>query len=244
MHAPAGIWIAATAAIALVLGAVAAILWPAANRQARGRVARGLAAWLALDLAIGAVAGFAATTHRQIPALALGIVVPVAAGLWLLGRDGALRRVADSLPLRALIGVQVYRVAGVVFLIAWPAGILPAAFAIPAGVGDVLVGITAPFVAARVDAGTERSRRLALAWNATGIADLVVAVSLGAMTSPTPLWPVAFSHANPAISRLPLVLIPTLAVPLSVLLHIVTLRRLRAPRRVGGAAAVQQGAAR
>ncbi len=229
-HVPLGLWLATAGAIALVLAALAVELWPVADRQARGAVARGLLLWLAIDVALGAAGVFASAVHRPIPMIAVGILVPVGVGLWLLGRPGRLRRVVDSLPLRSLIAVQVYRVAGVVFLIAWAAGRLPALFALPAGIGDVLVGAAAPFVAARVGDGTERSRRLALGWNAAGIADLVLAVTLGALTSPTPLWPVALGQANPDISRLPFVLIPTFAVPLSILLHVVALRRLGAER--------------
>jgi hypothetical protein len=117
----------------------------------------------------------------------------------------------------------------VVFIIAWAAGRMPAIFALPAGVGDLLVGFAAPFVAARVGDGTARSRRIAVGWNIAGIADLVLAVGLGAATSPTGIWPVLLGHPNPLISRLPLVLIPLFAVPLSILLHLVALRRLAAP---------------
>ncbi len=48
---------------------------------------------------------------------------------------------------RWLIAVQVFRVVGVLFLVELQRGNLPAAFAIPAGIGDILVGITAPIVA-------------------------------------------------------------------------------------------------
>ncbi len=99
----------------------------------------------------------------------------------------------DSVPLRSLIGVQIYRVAGVVFLLAWADGRIPAVFALPAGLDDIAVGLSAPLVAARVGDGTERSRRLAVAWNIAGITDLAVAVTLGALTSPTLLWPVVLT---------------------------------------------------
>jgi hypothetical protein len=153
------------------------------------------------------------------------------AGAVLLRRSGRLTGLLDALPVRALISVQFYRVAGVVFLVGWAIGRIPAIFAVPAGVGDIAVGLAAPFVAARVGDGSERSRKLAVWWNIEGIADLVLAVALGAATSPTPVWPTLLGHPNPLISRLPLVLIPVFAVPLSILLHVVTLRRL-SPERV------------
>ena len=45
-----------------------------------------------------------------------------------------------------LVAVQTYRIGGIVFLWGMTQGILDPAFAIPAGVGDLLIGLTAiPF---------------------------------------------------------------------------------------------------
>ena len=43
----------------------------------------------------------------------------------------------------ALIGVQVYRVVGLLFIVLLAQGQLPAYFAEPAGWGDIFVGLTA-----------------------------------------------------------------------------------------------------
>jgi hypothetical protein len=229
IHVPLGLCLSVGAAVALVTGSVAVVLGRAAAGDARTRVAGGLTAWLAVDVTLGAAGVFATSFHRPVPVLAAGIAVPVAGGVWLLRRHGEVRRLVDSIPLRSLVAVQTYRVAGVVFILAWADGRIPGAFALPAGLGDIAVGLSAPFVARRVDDGSERSRRTAIAWNVAGIADLVVAVTLGALTSPTPLWPVAFGGPNQLISRLPFVLIPVFAVPLSALLHYAALGRLTEP---------------
>jgi hypothetical protein len=224
--APVGIWIAAAAALGVVLGSVALCLRRAPAGRDRRLVGAGLVLWLVVEVLLGAAGAYATGAHRAVPALAFGIGVPILAGLWLLGSSARLRGVIDAIPLPSLIAVQIYRVAGAVFLIAWAAGRLPALFALPAGLGDVAVGLAAPVVARRLADGRPGSHRLAVRWNLAGIADLVVAVTLGALTSPTPLWPEALGQANPLISRLPLVLIPVFAVPLSALLHAVALRRL------------------
>ena len=229
MHVPLGLWLAVAAAIALVVGSTLAGLWRLADLEARGRVALGLSLWLAADVVLAGLGVFAATAHRVVPFIALGIVTPVVVGVWLMRRPSSLRRVLESLSVRSLIAVQTYRVAGVVFLVAWADGRLPAIFALPAGLGDVAVGLSAAWVAVRVDDGMARSRRRAVVWNLCGIGDLVVAVTLGALTSPTPLWPDALGASNPLVSRIPFVLIPVFAVPLSVLLHVATLRRLAVP---------------
>jgi hypothetical protein len=202
------------------------LVWQVGSREARGRVLAGLTAWLAADVALAAVGVFAATVHRPVPIIAAGIVLPIVVGVWLLRRPGALSRFVDSIPVHSLIDVQIYRVAGGVFVLAWALGRMPAIFALTAGVGDVAVGVAAPFVASRVEHGTARWRQTAVMWNVAGLADLVVAVALGASTSPSPLWPALLGHANPLITRLPFVLIPTFLVPLSASLHIATIRRL------------------
>lgn len=138
----------------------------------------------------------------------------------------SVRAVADQIPLHWIIGLQLYRALGVVFLVEWMLGALPGAFALPAGIGDIAVGLATPWVAARVKAGAPRSRELAIRWNVFGIADLVVAVTLGVTTTPGPLHLFAVDNPNIAITMMPLVLVPIVAVPFSLLLHFIGLHRL------------------
>ena len=113
-----------------------------------------------------------------------------------------------------------------VFLITMALGHLPALFAWPAGLGDIVAGIAAPLVAFGLARGT--GRRAALWHNAFGIADLVVALTLGALTG-FQLLNVTPSAAP--IFELPLALIVTAGVPLLLVLHITSMSALaRAPR--------------
>lgn len=233
---PAGLWIVALVATAVVTVIVLAGVLSSPARSTARRLAAVLVLWLAVDVALGAAGAFAASPQTWVPFIALGIAVPIVVGVALLARPGAVQRFVDSLPLQRLIGVQVYRAAGVIFLIAWAAGRMPAAFALPAGIGDIAVGLAAPLVAARVrsgldGAGAAQTRRVATLWNVLGIADLVVAVALGFLTSPSHFQLLASDLPNALITRLPYVLIPTFAVPLSILLHIAALQRLRSPER-------------
>lgn len=226
-HVAFALWLATGAALLLVIGSVARTASQTVPDGERRAALAGLSVWLAADIALGAFGVFAAHADRPVPGIVAGIALPIIAGVWLFARSSAVRRTLDSIPLAALIGVQVYRVAGVVFILAWADGRIPAAFALPAGLGDIAVGLSAPFVAARVEAQPAQSRRIAIVWNLAGIADLVMAVTLGALTSPSPFQLLASGDPNLLVSRLPLVLIPVFAVPLSFLLHLVTLRRLR-----------------
>jgi hypothetical protein len=114
-----------------------------------------------------------------------------------------------------------FRIAGVSFLIVMALGHLSALFAIPAGLGDMAVGIRAPFVARRLARGT--GHRGAVRFHALGTLDLVTALVLGGLTG------YGIVHTAPpsdALALLPIVLIPTAGVPLLLALHVVSLRRL------------------
>jgi hypothetical protein len=226
-RAPLDVWLAAGTAIGLVLGCVAIAIVPLSRE--RMKVLLALAAWVALDVALGALGLFAAASDRTVPGIVAGIFAPILCGAWLLGRSGGLRRLVDSIPLDRLIGCQIYRVAGALFILAWAQGRLPGVFALPAGLGDIAVGVSAPVVAARVRRSADGWRELAHSWNVLGLADLVMAVTLGALTSPSTFHPSALGAPGYMTSRLPLVLIPVFAVPVSALLHLATFRRLRRP---------------
>jgi hypothetical protein len=71
------------------------------------------------------------------------------------------------------------------------------------------------------------AHRAAYVWCLFGIADLVVAVTMGAMTSPGPAHLFALDAPNLLISSYPLVMIPTLVVPLALMLHALVLWPLR-----------------
>ena len=187
-----------------------------------------LAGWLLLALTLGAQDFFATVRNpaARVPTIAYALI-PLVVGYALFSVVPALRETVDGTPPQWLIGVQVWRVLGAVFLIGYVQGQLPGVFALPAGIGDVLIGLAAPAVAALVRARHPWSRPLAGLWNIVGLGDLVMAVTLGVLSSPGPFHLLALDHPNRAISAYPFVLIPTVGVPLSILLHLFSLRGLR-----------------
>jgi hypothetical protein len=115
---------------------------------------------------------------------------------------------------------------GFVFLALCAQGRLPGVFAIPAGAGDILIGVTAPLVAMLLWSGHRLGKRLAVIWNIAGIYDLLQAVALGFLTAPSRYQLLALNAPNFAIGAFPLVVIPAFAVPLSMLLHMASLSAL------------------
>src|SRR5436305_12815047 len=90
------------------------------------------------------------------------------------------------MPSSWLVALQLYRVFGAIFLVAWMRGVAPGAFALPAGIGDVITGLLAVPIAISLAAGTLEARTAAIAWNIFGLADFAVAVFMRLVTSPGP----------------------------------------------------------
>lgn len=180
-----------------------------------------LAAWLTSRL------GFYQGTASGFPTIQFGIVLPILAGILLFSLSGPFKHVVETVPQQWIVGVQLYRTLGVVFLILYAIGRLPAAFAVPAGAGDVLVGLLAPLVATAYARNLRYAKLLVLAWNLLGLADLGVALTTGFLTSPSKLQQFAFDAPNTLIGRYPLAMVPVFLAPLAILLHLASLQKLR-----------------
>ena len=185
-----------------------------------------LVLWLLVVWQLALTGVFQARPGVRVPAIPLALLIPVLVGLILLTRSSRMAAVVDAMPPSWLVGIQVYRVLGAVFLAQWANGRLPGVFALPAGIGDVLVGLLALPVALYLRSGAAGGRTAAYAWNLFGILDLVLAVSLGTLTSPGRFQMLALDFPNRVVGTYPLVMIPTFAVPLSLILHGLSLWQL------------------
>jgi hypothetical protein len=155
------------------------------------------------------------TFRNDAPRIPAALMMTLAAG-YLLLLSPTFRAIIGNTPQHWLIGIQTFRILGGVFLVRYFQGELPAVFAIPAGVGDVLTGVLAPFVAYWWFTGKPYARAAAIAWNLFGMADLVNAVTLGALTG-----------GGGGGIVFPIVLIPVYAVPRALLVHSYSLMGLR-----------------
>lgn len=173
--------------------------------------------------------GFFQGGPSRVPTIQYGLLIPIAAGVALFWRSPLLRRVVEAVPQSWIVSVQAYRVEGLIFLTLYAAGRLPGEFALPAGFGDVIVGLLALVVGIAYASGRRVSSSWLRAWNVLGIADLVLAVTTGFLTSPSPVQLLALDRPNELISAFPLALIPVFLVPLSILLHLASLQKLRQP---------------
>jgi len=203
----------------------------ALQRSVRAGVAIFLGAWIgaALLLAPGPASLLGQDPFYLTPLIPIFGAVALTVVLGSLAFSATFRRVLDAASIPALHGVQLYRIIGAVFVILLAQGQLPAHFALPAGWGDVAVGLVAPFVALSLARGIRGGRTLAISWNLFGLMDLAVAVGMGTGFLAPLLMPDLGPRVPPApaMGVFPMILVPLFAVPVSVLLHLLALRGLR-----------------
>jgi len=177
--------------------------------------------WLLVAIVAGAIG---ATQRLQPPGpqiLVLALTGALVLGGWAVA---SFRRWLMDLDWRVIVGLHLSRFVGVDFLWQYRRGELPYAFAVPGGIGDVVIALLACGVLA---SGRTVARRphLLLAWNALGCADILYVVLTAARLA------LAEPRSMAALQRLPLSVLPTFLVPLIIASHILLFARLRRWRR-------------
>jgi hypothetical protein len=185
-----------------------------------------LAIWLALAFWLGARHTFIGRPGSPPILLLIAVVTPIVLFLlafWIWRSFHNFVLVAN-LPL--LVATQAWRFAGFGFLalntLAWPAAL-----------GDMAIGLTAPWVALALSRRPHfAASKIFVAWNIFGIFDFAV-LAIGAGAIAPLLFPSLRHMLTPQMAtaapmvRLPLVLIPTFAVPMFTIFHLVALFQAR-----------------
>lgn len=196
-----------------------------------------LALWLGVVIFLGAQGTFVGRADSPPLPIFLGLAIPLGVFFAAYFGWGGFRNFILGADLRLVAAIQAWRWGGLGFLSLYAQGILPGLFAFPAGLGDMAIGVTAPFIVLELarHPSFAASRRFMM-WNILGMVDFVVAVSTGTLFS-------GFFHAitrfngsvtTSAMAHLPLVLIPAYMVPFFIMLHVTALfqaRRLARSRK-------------
>ena len=207
----------------------------------RSVVFAALALWLGLVSFLGYQGAFVGRADLPPLAIFLGVAVPLAVFFAAYHGWGAFRAFVLGADLRLVTAIQAWRWGGLGFLALYAHGVLPGLFAFPAGLGDMAVGITAPWIMLGLirNPSFAASRRFVV-WNIMGIVDFVVAVSMGTICSGF-LHGVALNVTTSALAQLPLVLIPAYMVPFFAMLHFTALFQARQLARSGKSARALNG---
>lgn len=189
-----------------------------------------LGIWFLAVFAAGAAGAFATAPGRPPLPILVGALIPLAVFFGAYAGSGRFRNLVQSADLRLLSAVQAWRAGGLGFIALAAHGVLPGLFAWPAGLGDIAIGVSAPWIALALmrDPAFVAARGFSL-WNWLGILDLTVAVGMGVLSSG--LVPGLTQVPTTAMTQLPLVLIPAYFVPLFVMLHAVALFQARRARK-------------
>lgn len=201
-----------------------------------------LSVWLGLVVKLAANGSFALLPGYA-PVLTLAAILgpPLIFALALLSIP-RFRSWALSLDPALLTALQGWRILGGGFLMLYAFGHLPGFFAFPAGVGDMAVGLGAPFAAVALASGKLRldSRKM-LSVHITGMLDFVVAISTGIIAR-NQIPGLVEGVTSSAMGELPMVLIPAFAVPTFIILHMIVLVQIWEVRWVRTGALVEAAA--
>ena len=134
-------------------------------------------------------------------------------------------RFLEQIRLEDLVGIHIFRLIGVFFLLLTYHNALPKFFAIIAGSGDIITAITSIFVVKAIRQKQENAKTLTLIWNTFGFADIV-------FTAVTAILLTKLSIDNgtmgvDALAVFPFCFIPAFAPPIIIFLHVTIFKKIK-----------------
>jgi hypothetical protein len=185
-------------------------------RSAKLTLAALVGLWIGLAAAVAA-AGMLAIS-KPFPVVGIFVAAPlIAAGMataWPPARAAML-----SVPMPVMIGLNVVRVFAVLFLLLAAAGRLSGPFPYSAGWGDIITGAFAVPLLWLAKAGSARHTTTIAAWNLFGAVDLVLAIALGITSADGSPLQLFAAPGSAAMQDLPWSFVPTVLVPIWLILH-------------------------
>jgi hypothetical protein len=201
---------------------------PHVRRRWRWGAAIVLLVWLLgpLAFALNAPDGALLATPAIITLLGLGTLV----GILSLLISPLFRQLLRTVPETWLVSIHATRLGGLLFLALMDMKLLPAEFALPAGYGDMAVGLLALGLVSLLAQRKPYAHALAIGWNVLGLLDFVGALTTGILF----IGPFAAQVAASGVSLLYLnyvLIVPSFGVPLYTLLHVYSLFQILSARR-------------
>lgn len=136
------------------------------------------------------------------------------------------RQVIDRMGQEYFLGFQSFRLLGGIFVIGGFTGQIPWIFAIPAGLGDMWAGYMGYRAMKAVNTQDPDAIKKVKQANWVGLVDFGIALLTGLITSET-VYQLTAHNAPNIVGAYPLVLIPSILVPLFAAAHLFSIRALR-----------------
>ncbi|MDN2582713.1 hypothetical protein [Aquibium sp. ELW1220] len=207
----------------------------AVARRTRLLLAAVVGLWVGLQISLATAGVFASQLSLTVPFLGLAVIAPVVAVGLAAWRSAAVRAALLALPMPLLVGLHAGRILGVFFLLLAASDRLGGPFPQAAGWGDIAVGVLALPLAAAIARGTASPASIE-AWNVLGALDLVLALTLGILsTNGFVLQAISAGAGSAAMAQLPWSLIPTVLVPFYLIVHGIVFAQLRQARQANNA---------
>jgi hypothetical protein len=187
----------------------------------------GLIIWLALQAVLAISEVYKRDVNSLPPKIILFGILPAIIVIALLFLTAKGRQFIDSLPLTRLTYLHIIRIpVEIVLLWLFLNKAAPQLMTFEGRNFDIISGITAPFIAYFGLTKCVLSRGIILLWNFVCLGLLLNIVINALLSAPSPIQKFAFDQPNIAILNFPFVWLPTFIVPLVLLTHLISIRRL------------------
>jgi hypothetical protein len=194
------------------------------SRAAKTTLAAVIGVWIGIAAAT-AGAGWL-TISRPVPVVGLFVAVPLLAAAlattWPPAREAML-----SIPMPVMVSLNIVRVFAVLFLLLAAEGRLTGPFPHSAAWGDIITGIVAVPVLWLLKDGYARHTTAVAAWNLFGAADLVLAIAFGVTSAEGSPLQLFSGPGSEAMQHAPWSFVPTVLVPIWLILHAIIAVQLR-----------------
>jgi hypothetical protein len=205
------------------------------SRAAKIILAAVIGVWIGLAAA-AAGAGWL-TISRPVPVVGLFVAAPLLAAALATAWPQA-RKAMLSIPIPVMVALNVVRVFAVLFLLLAAEGRLTGPFPYSAAWGDIITGVVAVPVLWLLKDGGARYTTAIAAWNLFGATDLVLAIAFGITSAEGSPLQLFSGPGSEAMQHAPWSFVPTVLVPIWLILHAIIAVRLRRARQGQAVSAV------
>lgn len=183
--------------------------------------------WLIIQAVISLNEVYSKGNNQLPPKLFLFGILPVLICIAVIFISPAGRRFIDGVSLEAITLLNVVRVpVEIVLWLLFIYNAIPAIMTFEGRNFDIIIGITAPIMAWLVFTKKKLSQKVLLIWNCLGLLLLLNIVVIAILSTVSPLQKFGFDQPNLAILYFPFTWLPTFIVPVVLLGHLISIRRL------------------
>jgi hypothetical protein len=184
-----------------------------------------LGGWMSVSAAM-AIKGFL-LDFQSLPPRVLVIIIPTALAISYISISERVNSILKLIPKSWLINAQSFRILVEIFLwLIYRSGAIPVQMTLEGRNFDILIGLSAPFIAYFCFTKKSCPKITALLWNAAGLLLLTNILVIAILSTPSPMRKFFNEPSNTMIAYFPYIWLPALIVPFAYLLHILSFKQI------------------